>query len=64
MVVVSKPDGTPRRTIDFQRLNVQCLWETHHTASPFQLASKTPLHTKKTVIDAIDALDHLHHGMG
>ena len=64
MVLVSKQDETPRRTIDFQRLNAQCLWETQHTALPFQLASKTPPHTKKTVIDAIDALDYLHHGMG
>ena len=54
MVVVAKADGTPRRTIDYQRLNAQCLRETHHTASPFQLASQAPANTKKSVIDAVD----------
>ena len=54
MVVVSKPDGTPRRTIDFQKLNAQCLRETHHTNPTFQFATKIPPHTKKTVIDAVD----------
>ena len=46
MVVVSKPDRTPRRTIDFQHLNAQSLRETHHTSSPFQLASQIPPNTK------------------
>ena len=54
MVVVSKADRTPHRTIDFQRLNAQCLRETHHTASPFQLASQVPPNTKKSVLDAVD----------
>ena len=54
MVVVSKADGTPRRTIDFQKLNSQCQRETHHTSTPFQLASQVPPCTKKSVIDAVD----------
>ena len=54
MVVVSKSDGTPRRTIDFQKLNAQCLRETHHTSSPFQLATQVPAQTKKYVLDAVD----------
>ena len=54
MVVVSKKDGTPQRTIDFQRLNAQCQCETHHTSTPFQLASQVPPYTKKSVIDAVD----------
>ena len=54
MVVVSKADGTLRRTIDFQQLNAQCLRKTHHTASPFQLASQVPPNTKKSVLDAVD----------
>ena len=54
MVVVSKEDGSPRRTIDFQRLNAQCLRETHHTSTPFQLASQVPPSTKKSVVDAVD----------
>ena len=54
MVVVTKPDGTPRRTIDYQHLNSQCLRQTHYTHSPFNLASRIPPNTKKTVIDAVD----------
>ena len=68
MVVASKPDRTPCCAIDFQKLNAQCLRETHHTAPPFQLASKIPPHTKKTVIDAADGyqsavLDSESHSM-
>jgi transposase InsO family protein len=54
MVVTAKGDGSPRRVVDFQRLNKQCLRETHHCASPFQLASQIPRHTRKTVLDATD----------
>ena len=54
MVVVSKEDGSPRRTIDFQRLNAQCQRKTHHTSTPFQLGSQVPAHTKKSVVDAVD----------
>ena len=53
MVVILKLDVTPHCAIDFQKLNAQCLQETHHTASPFQFVSKIPPHTKKTVIDAV-----------
>ena len=54
MVVVSKEDGSPRRTIDFQRLNAQRLHETHHTSTPFQHASQVPLSAKKSIVDAVD----------
>ena len=54
MVVTSKKDGTPRRTVDLQKLNDQCLRETHHCQSPFKLACQIPPHTKKTVLDATD----------
>ena len=54
IVIVQKHDGTPRRTVDFQRLNAHCLRETHHTPSPFMLACQIPPHQKKTVIDAVD----------
>lgn len=37
-----------------QHLNAQCLRETHHCQSPFQLVSQIPSATKKTVIDAED----------
>ena len=54
MVVITKKDGRPRRTVDLQRLNSQCLRETHHCESPFKLACQVPSNTKKTVIDATD----------
>ena len=59
MVVLSKEDGSPRRTIDFQRLNAQCQRETHHTSTPFQLASQVPAHTKKSVVDAVDGFHYV-----
>ena len=54
MKITMKKDGTPRCTIDLQKLNSQTAKETHHCESPFQLASQIPPHTKKTVIDAVD----------
>ena len=54
MIVVQKKDGSPRRTVDLQHLNSQCLRETHHFPSPFQLASQIPANTYKTVLDAVD----------
>ena len=54
MVIVTKKNGAPRRTIDFQKLNSQCLRETHHTQSPFSLVSQIPENSFKTVIDAVD----------
>ena len=54
MVITTKKDGWPRRTIDYQFLNLQCKRETHHTASLFQLAMQVPPNTKKTVLDAVD----------
>ena len=52
MVVVPKKDGTPRRTVDLQHLNIATYRETHHVASPFDQASVIPPHTKKTILDA------------
>ena len=54
MVVTAKKDGTPRRTVDLQKLNAQCSRETHHCESPFKLASQVPGGTVKTVVDATD----------
>ena len=54
MVVTTKKDGRPRRTVDLQKLNSQCLRETHHCESPFKLACQIPQNKKKTVIDATD----------
>ena len=52
MVVAPKKDGSPRRTVDLQKLNASTLRETHHTPSPFNLASLVPANTRKTVLDA------------
>jgi hypothetical protein len=54
MVVVRKKDGRPRRTVDFQSLNAQCLREPNHQDSPFHTARKIPQNTWKTVIDFVD----------
>ena len=40
MVVVRKKDGRPRRTVDFQQLNKQCLREPNHGIYPFHAARK------------------------
>lgn len=52
MVVASKTDGSPRRTVDLQRLNKATLRETHHTPSPFNLVATILTQTRKTVLDA------------
>ena len=52
MVVAPKKDGSPRRTVDLQKLNKATLRETHHTPSPFNQVSTVPPHTTKTVLDA------------
>ena len=54
MVLTAKSDRGPRRTVDMQKLNQQCLRETHHCQRPFRLASQVPRHTKKSVLDATD----------
>ena len=52
MVTVSKKDGTPRRTIDFQPINKYCERETHYTPRPFDVVSNIPPNSYKTVLDA------------
>ena len=54
MVVTSKKDGNPRKTVNLQYLNAQCLCKTHHTQSPLQAASSIPPNTWKTILDAVD----------
>ena len=54
MVVQPKKDGRPRRTVDYQHLNSQCMRETHHQQSPFNLAMQVPAGAYKTVLDAVD----------
>lgn len=52
MVICAKKNGKPRRTVDFQPLNVHATRETHHTPSPFHQARSVPHDKKKTVLDA------------
>ena len=52
MVICTKKNGKPRRTIDFQALNIHATRETHHTQSPFHQARSVPHGKKKTVFDA------------
>ncbi len=54
MIVVKKKDGRPRRTVDFQKLNKQCLREPNHSESPFHTARQIPSNTWKSVFDAVD----------
>ena len=42
MVITPKHDGTPRRVVDFQSVNSHCQRQTHHTKSPWQIASAVP----------------------
>ena len=52
MVICAKKNGKPRRTIDFQPLNIHATRETHHTQSPFHQARSVPQGKKKTIFDA------------
>ena len=52
MVICAKKNGKPRRTVDFQTLNIHAIRETHHTASPFLQARSVPACKKKTIFDA------------
>ena len=54
MVLVPKKDGTHRRTVDYQPLNMICLREPNYCESPFHTARRVPQHTWKTVVDTVD----------
>ena len=51
MVVTPKTDGSPRRVIDFQAVNTHAPRQTHHTRSPWAIASSIPAGKCKTVLD-------------
>ncbi|CAG2212522.1 unnamed protein product [Mytilus edulis] len=51
MVVTSKADDTPRRTVDLQPQNRHSVRQTHHVPSPFHLADRVPQAMKKTVTE-------------
>ena len=52
MHVVTKPNGEPRRTVDYRPLNKHCLRETEHVISPFKQARLIPARVFKTKTDA------------
>ena len=52
MIITPKHDGSPRRVVDFQQVNDKCPRQTHHTRSPWQIASSVPPNKTKTVLDA------------
>ena len=51
-VMIRKPDGTFRRTVDLSPLNKYCRRETYSSESPFNLARRVPRDTWKSVTDA------------
>ena len=52
MIITPKHDGSPRRVIDYQPVNDHCPRQTHHTRSPWQVASSVPRNTVKSICDA------------
>ena len=52
LVIATKADGSPRRTVDFQKMNEASVRQTHPTKSPYHLVMSIPQNTKKTVYDA------------
>ena len=57
LVVVPKKDGSPRHTVDFQKLNACCLRETHYTPTPLNLVAGIPPHAYKTTCDAYNGFN-------
>lgn len=51
MLVTPKSDGSPRRVIDFQSVNAHTPRQTHHTRSPWAIASSVPAGKVKSVLD-------------
>ena len=49
--VTPKPDGTPRRVIDYTLVNKHAPWQTHHTQSPWAIVSSIPPNKVKTTVD-------------
>ena len=54
IIVTLKKDGTPRRIIDYKRLNDAIPRQTNITQSPFFWAKACPPGKKKTLLDAKD----------
>ena len=52
MVIATKAEGTPRKTVDLQALNAASLRQTHNTRNPYHLVCEIPADTVKTTYDA------------
>lgn len=52
MLVTTKKSGEPRIVVDYQPLNAVSKRETHHTPTPWNLASSIPKGMKKSILDA------------
>ena len=52
MLVLEKRSGKLRRVVDYQAVNKASIRETHHTPTPFHLASAVPANMLKTLFDA------------
>ena len=52
LVIATKANGSPRRTVDLQALNNASVRQTHHTRSPYNMVREIPANMKKTVYDA------------
>ena len=52
MHITAKHDGSPRRTVDYQAVNAVSPRQTHHTHSPWHIASTIPAGQRKSCFDA------------
>ena len=52
MITVLQKDGSPRRTVNLQNLNLAIRREMHYIPSPFNRVSTVPHRKKKTILDA------------
>ena len=52
MVITAKSDGSPRRVVDYKPVNDHAPRQTHHTETPWAIASAVPANTRKSVVDA------------
>ena len=51
MVISPKPDGSPRRVVDFTPLNKHAPRQTHHTETPWAIVSSIPSDKVKSTVD-------------
>merc|ERR1711954_184760 len=51
MLITPKPNGEPRRVVDFTALNKYAPRQTHHTETPWALVSSIPSNKVKSTLD-------------